>query len=261
MNTDKIKITLVQYDIAWHNGTANLNFLNDFLDKNISETDIIVLPEMFTTGFTMHPESQAETEDGTALAWMRQTAKKYNSAVCGSLCFTENKTYFNRMFFVYPNGDYAYYDKRHLFSFAKENKHYKAGKRKQIVHYKGFSILLQVCYDLRFPIFSRYTTAEAYDIILYVANWPSIRISAWDALLRARAVENLCYTIGVNRVGTDANNMEYNGHSSLYNMLGEQLYMSETQSCTTLALDKKEIETSRCKFQFLYDADKFSLEQ
>ena len=198
-----INVTLIQSDIIWEDKVSNLkNYQNKI--SQIESTDLIVLPEMFTTGFSMNPKDISETMSGETIQWMKSNASKMNSAICGSIIIEEDDKYFNRFIWVNPDGSICQYDKKHLFSFAGEDKNYTAGNEKIIIEYKGWKICPLVCYDLRFPVWSR--NSEDYDLLIYVANWPTKRKLAWKSLLVARAIENQCYVIGVNRVGKDENN-------------------------------------------------------
>jgi predicted amidohydrolase len=215
---------------------------------------------MFTTGFSMNASKLAETMDGDTLQWMISEAKKNNSALTGSVIISENGLYYNRLFFVYPDGSFETYDKRHTFTLAGEDKIYTAGSKRLIVAYKGWKICPLICYDLRFPVWARNT--DEYDLLYYVANWPAKRINAWDALLKARAIENMTYCLGVNRVGLDANGHEYVGHSAAYDALGEQISTTdfEKELVVTIVLQKKHLDTHRARLQFLNDRDRFILE-
>lgn len=251
-----MKIALIQSDLAWENIDLNLKNFEEKINLVTSDTDLIVLPEMFTTGFTMNPENVAEPENGKAVSWLVETAKQKQTAITGSLVIHENGKYFNRLFFVFPDGNYQMYDKRHLFSLAKEDKKYTSGKDKLIVEYKGWKICPLVCYDLRFPVFSRNT--EDYDLLIYVANWPKSRIDAWDILLKARAVENVVYTIGLNRVGTDQNQNEYSGHSQIVDYLGKHIIEPQISEDIFYAILEKEPQNEiRQKLGFLNDRDDF----
>jgi predicted amidohydrolase len=222
--------------------------------------DLIVLPEMFSTGFTMNPKDVAETMSGDTVTWLQSIAKSKNVAIVGSLVVKENNQYYNRLLFVFPSGEIEKYDKRHLFTLAGEDKVYTAGKERLIVDYLGFKICPLICYDLRFPVFSRNT--ENYDLLLYVANWPKPRVNAWDILLKARAVENQCFVIGVNRVGLDNNNHEYVGHSQAVDFLGNYLLdPQKNESFFIVTIDKSEMITTRKKLDFLADRDAFSFSE
>lgn len=224
----------------------------------MEDVDLIVLPEMFASGFTMNPKIVAETMQGETIAWLQHLAKAKNCAITGSLVIEENGNYYNRLVFVFPNGKIQTYDKRHLFTLAGEDKVYTAGKEKLIIEYKGFKICPLICYDLRFPVFAR--NVENYDLLIYVANWPKPRINAWDILLKARAIENMCYTIGVNRIGKDSNNLEYVGHSQAVDFLGNYLVEpQETDGVFIVELDQEKLNETRGKLGFLNDKDDFSI--
>lgn len=247
---------LLQTNLIWENPAENRRLI-ELQIANLNElVDLIVLPEMFTTGFTMNPKAVAESMDGETIIWMRKISKENDSAITGSLVISENGNFYNRLVFVFPDGSLKHYDKRHLFSFAGEDKEYTAGKDKLIVEHKGFRICLLICYDLRFPVFSR--NVENYDVLLYVANWPKIRTNAWNILLKARAVENMCYVIGVNRTGFDGNNNEYVGHSQVVNYLGNyEITPTEKEGLFVTLLDKEILLETRKKMAFLDDKDEF----
>lgn len=254
-----LKITIIQSELHWENAEANRAMFSEKFKQLTGKTDVILLPEMFTTGFSMNAENLAEPNDGDSLNWMISEARKYNCAITGSVIISENDTCYNRLFFVLPDGTYEKYDKKHTFTLAKENETYTAGKERLIVNYRGWKICPLICYDLRFPVWARNT--ENYDLLLYVANWPQVRIYAWDSLLKARAIENMAYCAGVNRVGLDGNGHVYNGHSTVYDVLGKQISESnfEDEFTQTLALEKEHIEYYRKKLQFLKDRDCFTL--
>jgi omega-amidase len=254
-----LKITILQSDIIWQDNNQNLHQFSEKIKKIESETDIIILPEMFTTGFSMEPQKNAEKMNGKTIQWMQNISKQKNCAIAGSVIIQEEDKYYNRFLFVHPSGKINQYNKRHLFTLAGEDKIYTSGSEKVIIDFKGWKICPLICYDLRFPVWAR--NIENYDILLYVANWPKPRISAWDALLKARSIENMCYTIGVNRVGEDANKLEYNGHSAIYNCLGEQIGMTEENKEITLSvtLDKDHISETRNRLPFLNDKDSFKI--
>ncbi|MEZ4797154.1 MAG: amidohydrolase [Flavobacteriaceae bacterium] len=256
---EQLKVAIIQSDLVWENPEQNrINFTKKI--KEIKQpVDVIVLPEMFTSGFTMNPEHVFETMNGTTLAWMIETSKKTDSAICGSLVISENNNFYNRFVFVTPNGHIEQYDKRHTFTLAGEHKVYKAGNKRLTINYKGWKILPQVCYDLRFPVWARNT--DDYDAMIYVANWPKPRVNAWDALLKARAIENMSYCIGVNRVGFDVNDHEYVGHSAIYDGLGECVtnIKHNTEQTEVAILDKNHIKAIRQKLKFLDDRDTFIL--
>ena len=253
-----MKISLIQTSLQWEDHQANRQRFSELIDQ-IEETNMIMLPEMFATGFTMNPEAVAETMDGESVKWMQAIAVKKQCAVTGSLVIKENGNYYNRLFFIYPNGEFKTYNKRHLFTLAGEHKEYTAGSEKLIVEYKGWKICPLVCYDLRFPVFAR--NVEGYDLLLFVANWPSPRVLAWDVLLQARAVENMCYVAGVNRVGQDSNGHNYPGHSQVFDSLGKpMLETSDNEEVYTVTINKEEMLENRKKLDFLNDRDSFILQ-
>jgi len=254
-----LTLALIQADIFWHQPEKNRSLFSDKINQLSEIPDLILLPEMFSTGFSMTPKLVAETMEGPTVNWMKATALKTGAAIGGSLIISENDYYYNRFVFVYPSGKTICYDKRHLFSLAGEHEVYSAGTSKEIIDYKSWKICPLICYDLRFPVWSR--NVDNYDLLVYVANWPKPRISAWDALLKARAIENMSYTVGVNRVGVDANKFEYIGHSAAYNALGEPLTSTTEEHETVLmvTLEKPHLEKMRSRLNFLNDKDQFSL--
>ncbi len=253
-----MKTALIQCPLVWENPQANRDYFSDKINAIQQKVDLIVLPEMFSTGFTMNPETVAEKMQGETVLWMQMMAQNKNCAVMGSLIIVADGKYFNRLLFVYPSGTIQTYDKRHLFTLAGEDKLYTAGTEKLIIDYNGWKICALVCYDLRFPVFSR--NVEDYDLLVYVANWPKARINAWDALLKARAIENMSYVIGVNRVGEDGNGHEYIGHSQIIDPLGNDIVkLSETEDVLVAELDKDKIHEWREKFAFLNDRDSFKI--
>ena len=253
-----MKVALIQSSLFWENPKANRNHFEEKINAISEKVDLIVLPEMFSTGFTMNPKAVFETMQGETIQWLQSLAKAKNSAITGSLAIKENNNFYNRLVFVFPSGEIQFYDKRHLFSLAGENKVYTSGNKKLIVEYQGWKICPLICYDLRFPVFARNTVD--YDLLIYVANWPKARIQAWDILLKARSVENLCYTIGVNRIGLDDNNFEYNGHSQTVDFLGNYvLEPQETEGVFIVELNKEKLVETRNKFGFLNDRDVFEL--
>ena len=253
-----MKIALIQTSLSWENPIENRSHLSQKINGFLEDVDLIVLPEMFTSGFTMNPKAVAETMEGETVSWLQHMAKAKNCAITGSLVIIENGSYFNRLVFVFPNGTIQTYDKRHLFTLAGEDKVYTAGTEKLIVEYKGFKLCLLICYDLRFPVFSR--NVEEYHVLIFVANWPKPRVNAWDILLKARAVENMSYTIGVNRIGTDNNNHEYVGHSQAVDFLGNYILQpQEMEGVFIVALDKNALLETRSKLPFLNDKDEFEI--
>ncbi len=252
---ENIKIAVLQAPLIWENPKKNRTLFAKKIE--LISADVIVLPEMFTTGFTMNPDNISLSEDEATVSWMQQMSQKSNAAIVGSIVYREAKENYNRLLFVTPDGRICSYDKRHTFTLAGENKKYKAGTEQLLVSYKGFTFCPLICYDLRFPIWSRNTMG--YDVLLYVANWPKTRVEAWDTLLKARAIENMAYCVGVNRIGTDANGLFYSGHSAVYDALGEQLSFSEDDVVLEVSLSKKHIVETRKKLGFLNDRDTFSL--
>ena len=248
-----MKITVLQCDIVWSNPETNRKRFDEAIDNN-PDADLYVLPEMFSTGFCTNPEGIAESTDGETLSWMKQKAKATGAAIAGSLAVTDGEKYYNRFYFVKPDGSVAYYDKKHLFTYGGEHHHFTAGDKRVIVEHCGVRILLEICYDLRFPVWSR--NRGDYDMILYVASWPTPRVMAWGALLVARAIENQCYVVGVNRVGTDPA-CEYCGGSVIIDPYGKTLAACEmNQECEASAeVDMDKLNAFREKFPVLNDAD------
>lgn len=254
----KLHVALVQTHLIWENPTKNRKIISAKIDEISKKVDVIILPEMFTTGFTMTPQHIDIREGEITLKWMQKKAKEKQAALVGSLAFYESGNYTNRLYFVRPNGDYHKYDKRHTFTLAGEDKVYKSGLEKLIVDYRGFKICPMICYDLRFPVWARNT--ENYDILIYVANWPKPRIAAWDILLKARAIENMAYSIGVNRIGVDESGHEYPGHSAVYTVLGAEEAFSNTDEIVYAMVNKEHITSTRNKLKFLEDRDTFTWE-
>jgi len=257
---NELNVVGIQANLIWENPQENLMFFENKIKKLSPETDLVILPEMFTTGFTMTPERVAETMDGKSILWMQKMANKHQLALTGSMVIKENNTYYNRLVFVHPSGKIETYDKRHLFTLAGEDQVYVSGSEKLIVHYKNWRICPLICYDLRFPVWAR--NRENYDLLIYLANWPIKRIKAWEMLLKARSIENMCYTIGVNRVGKDANAYEYSGNSLIADYLGEilsDLPKSEVGIIKTTLL-KTNQEKVRKKLGFLNDKDSFHID-
>ena len=259
-----LTISTIQTDLHWENKEANLLMLGEKINSLYQKTEIIVLPEMFSTGFTMKAELFAETMDGLTVQWMKKLSSENRVILTGSLIIEENKKYFNRLIWMMPNGEYGYYDKRHLFAYGEEDKYYTAGNKRLITSVKGWKLNMQVCYDLRFPVWARQSppkdesTIYEYDVLVYVANWPERRSHAWKTLLCARAIENQCYVVGVNRVGTDANDIYHSGNSLVIDPLGEVLYhMADDEDIFTVTLEKERLNEVRTKFPFLKDADDF----
>jgi len=261
-----LKITLIQSDLYWEEIDANLSSFEEKIWQVGQDTDVIVLPEMFTTGFTMNAPKLAEHMNMRTFKWMRQMADQTGALILGSYIVTVHERYYNRMVWMEPGGNFKTYDKRHLFRMAVEHKTYSPGESMLVASWKGWRICPLICYDLRFPVWSRNTydiTSKRmnYDVLLFVANWPTARVDAWDALLKARAIENLSYAVGVNRVGFDGNGIEYNGHSSIYSPKGEVMFISEgMETIKTIELNAHSLQAFRDKFPAHLDADDFSIE-
>ena len=259
MKNDQLHITLVQPDIVWEDKTANLLQYEEMISGIAGTKQVVVVPEMFSTGFSMAPERLAEAMDGPTVAWMANMAVKHRCILTGSLMIAEEGHYYNRMLWVQPDGRIGFYDKRHLFAYAHEDEHYTPGNARLIAQVNGWRINLNICYDLRFPVWARNTDGE-YDVLLYVANWPEQRSLAWKTLLQARAIENQCYVVGVNRVGKDAKDNNYTGASSVFGPLGETLaQLPDAPMTQTVILEKDVLEKVRTGLPFLDDADKFML--
>ena len=253
-----MKIALVQAPLVWENPIANRKYFEGKIISIIENIDLIVLPEMFASGFTMNPKAVAEPMQGETVLWLQSLAKAKNLAITGSLVIEENGKFYNRLVFVFPSGEIKTYDKKHLFTLAGEHETYTSGTNKIIIEYKGFKICPLICYDLRFPVFARNT--EDYDVLIFVANWPKLRINAWDALLKARSIENMCYTIGVNRIGEDQNQNSYSGRSQAIDFMGNYLIEpQENEGVFITTFNKKSLLESRNKFGFLNDSDSFVL--
>ncbi|TRZ45835.1 amidohydrolase [Robertkochia solimangrovi] len=256
---DRLKTALVQADLVWEAPAQNRIRFESQIRKVLSneQADLVILPEMFSTGFTMDAAAVAEGMDDDTVNWMMRLARELDIAICGSLVINEDNRFYNRFMFVYPEGNYLFYDKRHCFTLAGEDKSYTPGTERVVVSYKGWRIFPQICYDLRFPVWSRNNLD--YDLAIYVANWPEMRIGAWSALLKARAIENMSYVIGVNRVGKDGNGYPYTGASSAYDPLGYQLCYSETEEILIAELSRSAMIEIRDKLGFLKDQDTFTL--
>ena len=271
-----LTITTLQTNLAWENKNANLQLLGKKINGLQEKTEIVVLPEMFSTGFSMQPKLFAETMDGETVQWMKEISSSNKIILTGSLIIEENEQFYNRLIWMLPNGEFGYYDKRHLFGLAQEDKYYTAGNKRLIASVKGWKINLQICYDLRFPVWARNRkipieksmeeespispdARPEFDVLLYVANWPERRSHAWKTLLCARAIENQCYVIGVNRVGVDGNNVSHSGNSLVIDPLGEVLYhMADEEDIFTITLQKEWLNDVRKKFPFWKDADDFN---
>jgi omega-amidase len=253
-----LRLTLVQTDLFWHDPAANRRMLDDTLRALAGVTDLVVLPEMFTTGFTMEPERAAEVASGPSIEWMRDTARRLDAVVTGSISTLDGGRFFNRLTWMRPDGTSATYDKRHLLRMAGEHTHYTAGTRRLVVELNGWRICPMICYDLRFPVWSR--NRDDYEVLIYVANWPSRRRHAWHTLLKARAVENLCYSVGVNRLGADGVNVAYTGDTMAFDFFGQPLFAdSERPFVQTVTLQRAALEEHRSLFPAQLDADRFEI--
>ncbi|MEO5948619.1 MAG: nitrilase family protein [Chitinophagaceae bacterium] len=278
-----LSITIIQTNLHWEDKAANLLMLEQKITSIKERTEIVVLPEMFSTGFSMKPELFAETMEGETVQWMKRIAAEKKIILTGSFICQAGVTvptdksvpprYYNRLIWMLPNGEYGVYDKRHLFAYAGEDNHYTAGNKRLIASAKGWKINLQVCYDLRFPVWARQAPLSSrrgeggevgdgpeYDLLIYVANWPERRSHAWKTLLQARAIENQCYVVGVNRVGNDGNNIYHSGDSMIIDPMGEVLYTKkDEEDIFTITLDKEHLQSVRDKLPFLKDADGFMI--
>ena len=273
-----LTLTLIQPDLIWENKQANLLMLDQKIAAIKERTQIILLPEMFSTGFTMKPQAFAEDMQGPTVAWMKKVASQKKVILTGSMIAAEEskdpgkeKAFYNRLVWMLPDGSFGFYDKRHLFAYGGEHEHYRAGNRRLIASVNGWRINLQVCYDLRFPVWSRQSTTAGtaagegqpeYDLLVYVANWPERRIHAWKILLQARAIENQCYVIGVNRTGNDGNGIYHSGDSMVVDPLGAILYQkSREEDVFTCTLSREVLEEVRTQFPFWKDADSFTIDK
>jgi omega-amidase len=260
-----LTLSIVQTNLHWEDPEANRKMLEQKINLLAGKTEIVLLPEMFSTGFSMRPEVLAETMDGPTIRWMRDLASGLGLILAGSLIIEEGGKWFNRLIWMLPTGSFGFYDKRHLFAFGGEDKKFVAGENRLIASVKGWKINLQVCYDLRFPVWSRQghppdEGGPEYDLLLYVANWPERRSLAWKSLLQARAIENQCYVVGVNRVGEDGGHILYSGDSRIIDPSGEILYeKAHDEDLFTCTLDKSELDDWRSAYPFLRDADRFRI--
>jgi len=259
MAGNTLNVTLIQADIVWEDKKANLKQYQSFIESVQDKKEVVVLPEMFSTGFSMNTQELAEPMDGATIQWMKKIAQQHRCILTGSLIIEEEGKYYNRLLWVQPDGVIYHYDKRHLFAYADEHNHFTSGDKRLIVSVKGFRICPMVCYDLRFPVWAR-NRDEEYDILLYIANWPERRSLAWRTLLQARAIENLSYVVGVNRVGADLKGLNYRGDSAVYGPLGEKIVeVSETTGVVTVTLEKELVTSTRNQLPFLKDADGFMI--
>lgn len=255
-----LKITIIQSFLHWEDVEANLSMFGKKIERIGEQTDLIVLPEMFNTGFTMNAEKMCETMDGMTMSWMREIASRANAAITGSFIIKENNRYYNRLIWMKPDGTHLYYDKRHLFRLGDEHKFYTPGKEKLIVELNGWKTCPMICYDLRFPVWSR--NREEYDLLLFVANWPEKRMPAWKHLLPARAIENESYVVGVSRVGVDGNGINHIGGSSVIDYEGKMLcQMDHEEAIKTVSLSKENLVSWRRAYPFWKDADRFTINE
>lgn len=254
-----LNVTLVQPDLIWENTEKNLSRLEDMILRSNVSTDLILLPELFSTGFSMHASSLAEDMDGQTTRWLKHMASTLSCCVTGSIIIKERGKFFNRLVFMYPSGEFDVYDKRHLFRMGKEHEYYNPGTKKLIVEYKDWKIRPLICYDLRFPVWSR--NCMDYDILIYLASWPEARKNVWEALLKARAIENLCYVIGVSRIGKDGNRINHTGDSMVFDYKGNSILRlpENTETVGSVVLNKEKLTDFRSSFPVHMDADKFKL--
>jgi omega-amidase len=253
---ETLNVTLIQSNMVWEQPAANLANYNKLVSK-VGQTDLIVFPEMFTTGFSMHPAKLKENMDGPTVQWMKQLASRKNAAVTGTLIIEEQGNYYNRCLWVYPNGSIRHYDKHHLFTMVGEHHHYTPGKERLIVEHMGWRICPLVCYDLRFPVWSRNT--DNYDVLLYMTSWPAARHHVWKSLLVARAIENQSYCLGVNRVGIDHAGKNYRGDSAFIDFKGFATYLGPSEIAETFKLSYDDLHRFRKVFPVLDDRDHFTL--
>jgi len=256
----KLDISIFQIDLAYKDKQANLNLIEKLSNK-ISKTDLILLPEMFNTSFITDDINISEDMNGPTVSWMRSLAEHKKCSVAGTILIKQENHFYNRLIWVNNDQQIFYYDKSHLFSLANEDKHISKGKNKIIINLNGWKICPLICYDIRFPVFCRNT--ENYDVLIFLSSWPEKRIDAWDVLLKARSIENQCYSIGVNRTGKDINGFVFPGHSSVYDSLGNNLLdlSTERNVVKKITLDKNELSLRRRQLQFLKDMDDFKISQ
>lgn len=258
-----LHVALIQSDLYWEQPNANLGMFEEEISKIEKAVDLIVLPEMFTTGFSMNAPHLAEPPGGSVFKWMRSVAKRMDAAITGSYMIRDKGKFFNRLYFVYPDGSSDFYDKRHLFTLAGEDQMFASGTQRKTFTFRGWRIRPQICYDLRFPVWARSEKQEEvlyeYDLLLYVANWPEARIKAWDALLKARAIENSAFSVGVNRTGRDENEKIYPGHSATYQFDGESLLFMKEKGVGFASLSGSDLLDYRKRFNFQQDADAFQI--
>jgi predicted amidohydrolase len=262
-----LTITTIQANLHWEDSNANLQMFEHSINGITDRTEVVILPEMFSTGFSMRPKILAEKKDGKTVRWMKRIAAEKKIVITGSVIIEENYHYYNRLIWMLPNGQYGYYDKRHLFTLGGEQDQFTRGKKRFIASVNGWKINLVICYDLRFPVWSRQSlyaeqkTSPEYDLLICVANWPDRRSQAWKTLLQARAIENQCFVAGVNRIGKDGNDLTHNGDTMVIDPLGEILYQkSGEEDVNTITLDKQKLDDIRLKLPFWKDGDEFHIE-
>jgi len=260
-----LKTTLIQSDLYWQDVDANLAMFEEKIWKIAGSTDVIILPEMFNTGFSMHAEKLAEPMNFKTFRWMSQMAKQMNAAIVGSYIIKESSKYYNRLYWVEPDGSFDFYDKRHLFRMGEEHLTFQQGRKRLIREFRGWKIMPLICYDLRFPVWSKNKYDEAsgaldYDMLIYVANWPKPRTEVWSSLLKARSMENQCFSIGLNRTGSDGVGIEYDGHSVVYDFKGQAMNtVSNVQHMETIEINLDELQAFRKKFPAYLDWDQFEV--
>lgn len=253
-----LRVSLVQTNVHWHAAEQNREHFDALIDPLVGKSDLVVLPETFTSGFTQAPQDIAESMDGPSIRWMQAYARKANAALCGSMAMRDGEQFFNRFVFVHPDGKVDHYDKRHRFGLGGETERYSAGDRRVVITYRGWRLFPQVCYDLRFPVYSR--NDLGYDAAIYVANWPTPRTAAWRALLRARAIENQAFVVAVNRVGQDGNGISYSGASAAIGPEGDDLVdLGDEPRVETFTLRRQRLVDFRTRFPFLADQDRFEI--
>ncbi len=255
-----MRLSIVQSPLEWEDKNSNLHQFDKKLAPLAGQTDLVVLPEMFSTGFSMNPEKLAEDMNGPTMRWLAEKAEQLGAVIAGSFICREDGQHFNRLVWMRPDTCFATYDKRHAFSLAGEDKHYQKGAKQLIVNWKDFSIRPLICYDLRFPVWSRNRKTEPYDLLIYVANWPAPRAHHWRSLLQARAIENQAYCVGVNIVGQDGNGFQYQGDSTIFDFAGNAIcHLSQQAGVFTTELSLAKLTAYRQSFPFLQDADDFEL--
>lgn len=257
---DSLRISMIQSHIVWEDVNENISYYGELIRRLKGKTDLAVLPELFTTGVSVRAEELSEPDDGQTIRAIKKYAREYNLAITGSFMASDNGKYFNRAFFITPDGQASYYDKRHLFSMAGEDNYLSPGTKRLVVDYRGWKICLMICYDLRFPVWSRNVNNE-YDVLIYVANWAESRKKVWKALLQARAIENMCFVCGVNRIGVDAYEFKYHGGSLIISPKGKKLFSAGEKEAKTVTgvIKRADLEKLRAKFPVWKDADKFEL--